>query len=290
MGLMWISFCAKYLLNSYFVENSGHYQLDKGAAFCGALSGRSLSGDMLFTEFISELDDLLRCENPTVTTGALSNAHGDWYEWLLALAGWNYHLENQTRFVPLLLPNVSQFDVSALYVSDLKEFIDDLRRKVELASSVNFTTSNPDFVLIDTAEIGLPSVHCGQLFEITPESLGVLNSAYRDLIGKCDFGAIGGYISVKTSLRPDRRLQLAHEGSLMKALYVHMQTRQWIFNPPGLKYYAVSTEVGPADEKALKTVATHSITSVHSAPEAAVDGVFKVNSLAEASAFFGQIL
>lgn len=277
-------------MRHYFANNNGHSQLDKRAAFCGALSGGLMSGDTLFTQFISDLDDLLRRENPKVTTGALSNAHGDWYEWLLAIAGWNHHLENQTKFVPLLLPNVSQFDVSALYVDELKKLIDDLRRKVELASSVNFTTSNPDFVLIDAAEFDLPKVHFETFEKVTLDSLRVLNGAYKDLIGMCDFGAIGGYISVKTSLRPDRRLQLAHEGSLMKALYVHMQTRQWIINPPGLKYYAVSTEVGPADEKALKTVATHSITAVHSAPEAAVDGVFKVNSLNEASALFGQIL
>ena len=69
----------------------------------------------------------------------------------------------------------------------------------------------------------------------------------------------------------------------MKALYVHLQTRQWILKPNGLKYYAMATVVGPKDRDALKTVATHSITTVHSLPQAAVDEVYEVNSLKQAA-------
>ncbi|WP_373695840.1 Cfr10I/Bse634I family restriction endonuclease [Brunnivagina elsteri] len=38
-------------------------------------------------------------------------------------------------------------------------------------------------------------------------------------MGKCNLKDIIGYASIKTSLRPDRRLQIPHEGSLMKAIY-----------------------------------------------------------------------
>ena len=76
----------------------------------------------------------------------------------------------------------------------------------------------------------------------------------------------------------------------MKAIYTHMQTREWILNPKGLKYYAISTKVGSSDRNALKTVATHSITTVQSIPQAAVDEVFEINSLQQAEAVFAQIL
>ena len=107
---------------------------------------------------------------------------------------------------------------------------------------------------------------------------------------KCNFEQLVGYISVKTSLRPDRRLQLAHEGSLMKALYVHLQTREWIIEPAGLKYYAISRKVSNADRKALKTVATHSITTVQSKPQSAVDEVFEINSLQDISVLMNDII
>ncbi|WP_276607000.1 Cfr10I/Bse634I family restriction endonuclease [Vibrio breoganii] len=36
-----------------------------------------------------------------------------------------------------------------------------------------------------------------------------------------------GCFSIKTSLRPDCHLQTAHEGSLTRAVYVHLQIRSW---------------------------------------------------------------
>jgi hypothetical protein len=57
-----------------------------------------------------------------------------------------------------------------------------------------------------------------------------------------------------------------------------------------LKYFAIATKVGNPDRVALKTVATHSITTVHSVPQAAVDEVFEVNSLQEAQVAFSRIL
>lgn len=76
----------------------------------------------------------------------------------------------------------------------------------------------------------------------------------------------------------------------MKAIYTHLQTREWIINPKGVKYFAIATKVGNPDRAALKTVATHSITTVHSVPQAAVDEVFQVNSLQQAQEAFSQIL
>ncbi|PAX47071.1 Cfr10I/Bse634I family restriction endonuclease, partial [Brunnivagina elsteri] len=55
-------------------------------------------------------------------------------------------------------------------------------------------------------------------------------------------------------------------------------------------YYAISTKVGEADRKALRTVATHSIANIDSQPQAAVDSVHSVNSLAEAIVVFDEIL
>lgn len=92
---------------------------------------------------------------------------------------------------------------------------------------------------------------------------------------------IAGYLSVKASLRPDRRLQLAHEGSLMKALYTHLQTRTWTINPRGIRYFAASKKISEADIKGLKTVATHSIIDVKSSPQSAVDELFQINTVNE---------
>jgi len=160
-----------------------------------------------------------------------------------------------------------------------------------MASKVELITSNPDFVIIDTDSFDeLPAIFSQPITSITPDTLTMIEHAYADFIGTCSFKNIVGYLSVKTSLRPDRRLQIAHEGSLMKALYAHIQTREWIISPKGLKYYAMSMALNNSDKRALKTVATHSILTVNSLPEAAVNEAFMVNSSKTAIKSFKEIM
>ena len=239
---------------------------------------------------ISNFDKEVYKLDQSVTKDALNNVHGDWYEWLLAISAWNYCAENKGANLALLTPNISQFDVSRLYKDKLFNLIQDLREKVLKSSSVQLISSNPDFVIIDRRVVDAEIEKIEKISEVTQNTIILIENAFKSITGKCEFDDIHGYVSVKTSFRPDRRLQIPHEGSLMKAIYTHLQTREWIINPKGLKYYAIATKVGNPDRAALKTVATHSITTVHSVPQAAVDDVFEVNSLQQAQEVFSQIL
>lgn len=258
--------------------DNGGYQIMKDEAFYHLLNGSLPEPTKSLSVLFTELDTAIREREPSITTGALSNVHGDWYEWLLAITAWNHFCANSNSHLAVLMPNISQFDVARLYEPMLNATIEDLRTKVQESSSVRLITSNPDFVIIngDLARQLLPEINAHQNFDTN--SIRFLENLYTHFIGRCDFYQVVGYASVKASLRPDRRLQISHEGSLMKAIYTHLQTRQWILNPPGLKYYAISTRITDPDRTALRTVATHSITIVSSIPQAAVDEVFEVNS------------
>jgi len=268
----------------------GKSQVIKDVAFCTFLNGQLPDSEKPIDELISGFDALIKKEDITVSREALSNAHGDWYEWILAIAAWNYCVDNKAANLAILTPNISQFDISKLYNLRLFDLIKDLREKVLLSSSVQLISSNPDFVVIERKLVDeiLPKLE--KIETIDSSSLFRIQNIYKEFEYKCNFDDIYGYIAVKTSFRPDRRLQISHEGSLMKAMYTHLQTREWIINPKGLMYFAIATKVGNSDRAALKTVATHSITTVHSTPQAAVDGVFEVNSLQEAQIVFEQIL
>ncbi len=268
----------------------GKLQIQKDLAFCSLLDFKLPIATKEISELFEEFDNLILAENNTVTTGALSNTHGDWYEWLIAIAAWNAFVDLKQSHCAILLPNISQFDVAKLYVPTLSFFIDDLRQKVLATDGVKLITSNPDFVVFNAERVKARGLKMKKIETINVETISELQSMYKNFIGKCEFEDIEGFIAVKTSLRPDRRLQISHEGSLMKALYVHLQTRQWITNPKGLKYYAIATRIGVADREALKTVATHSITTVQSLPQAAVDEVFEINSLKQADDSFRKIL
>jgi Cfr10I/Bse634I restriction endonuclease len=272
------------------VLGGGKSQVIKDLAFCTLLEGKLPEAHKLFSVLFNEFDDQVRKEDNRITREAMSNVHGDWYEWLLAVSAWNYFVRNENSHLAILLPNVVQFDVATLYEKKLNDLIIDLKNKVAEVSEVQLITSNPDFVIInrDLASEVLGPV--SEIDDLTPEKLRELEETYRKFIDKCNFEQIEGYVSVKTSLRPDRRLQISHEGSLMKALYAHLQTREWITSPKGLKYYAIATKITEPDRNALKTVATHSLTTVFSLPQAAVDEVYEVNTLQQASLAFSSIL
>jgi hypothetical protein len=265
------------------VLRGGKSQVIKDLAFCTLLQGRLPAAEKQFSVLFNEFDDEVRKEDSRITREAMNNVHGDWYEWLLAICAWNYFVKNENAHLAIPLPNVVQFDVATLYEKRLNNLIIDLKKKVADVSEVQLITSNPDFVIIggDLAR---------EITDITPEKLTELEDTYQKFTGKCNFEQIEGYISVKASLRPDRRLQIPHEGSLIKALYAHLQTREWIISPKGLKYYAVATKVTKSDRNALKTVATHSLTTVFSLPQAAVDEVYDVNTIQQANLAFSSIL
>lgn len=268
----------------------GRPQIMKREAIVKIRNGVLPSTGEKYTDILDHLDTEILAVEPKVTTGALSNSHGDWYEWLLAIAAWNLAAADSRLNVAILLPNKTSLDLASLYEKSLHEKIIDLREKVESSSTVQLISSNPDFIIIKRklAEAAFgPIAPISILQESDIENLSVV---HRELSGRCSFSDIVGYLSVKTSFRPDRRLQISHEGSLMKAIYVHLQTRQWIIDPPGLRYYAMATVVGEPDKASLKTVATHSITTVSSKPEPAVDEVFEVNDLYSAESAFRIIL
>jgi Cfr10I/Bse634I restriction endonuclease len=225
-----------------------------------------------FGVFLKNCESLVKAEFPTVHANALNKVRGDWYEWLIALNAIKYASINDAGTVMIKLPNVSSFECSNLFVPKIAKLVADLRIKVKESEDVSLITSNPDFCLIkrNILPSKLPD----------PRDLAAVDQLFRKAEGKCELDDITGYVAVKTSLKPDRRLQIPHEGSLMKALYRHIQTRNWLIDAPGVKFYAFTQKYTNADAKALKTVATHSITDVSSKPQSAVDQIFSINSSA----------
>lgn len=268
----------------------GKSQVIKDVAFCTLLKNKLPDKTESLKAVIDNIGVQVQKIDASISKDALSNARGDWYEWLLAISAWNFFVENKKANFVLLTPNISQFDVAALYNEKLYGLINDLREKVLNSSSVQLISSNPDFVIIDRKLANKIFPKIEKITKIDQNAIKKIETAYKQFERHCTFEDIIGYVSIKLSLRPDRRLQIPHEGSLMKAIYTHLQTREWILSPKGIKYYAISTKVGVSDRAALKTVATHSITTVHSIPQAAVDEVFEINSLQQAHDAFEIIL
>ncbi len=282
---------------AFYKSVNGKITIDSMNSLIEPLSGHLVNENDDLISLFKTLDQvILSTILPTTDTqkrsaqGSLNKIHGDWYEWILATAAWNYRINNKSKYLALLLPNKSRFNVSSLYCPKLFNYLDDLKQKISKESGVNLITSNPDFVLIDPTGMNLDPKYSNLLTDYSRSNIIMLDEAYKDFISKCDLNNIVGYLAVKTSFRPDRILQIPHEGSLMKAMYIHLQTRDWVINPKGLKYYAASMKIGPAHHTALNTVATHSITTVLSKPEKAVDQAFELIDINSAELAFKKIL
>jgi len=240
-----------------------------------------------FEDFLKKCEDLVLNENSNIHQNAFNKCRGDWYELLISLSFWDFKINNQNCNYLVSLPNVKQFDLSELYVSDIETIISDLKEKVYDSAKVSFITSNPDFVII-SKEIDIHPLQLSNIIDI--DLINKIENYYKSFVGKCDFEQILGFVAAKSSLRPDRRLQIPHEGSLMKSLYRHIQTRKWIIDAKGIKYYTACRNYTTSDKIALSTIATHSIIDVKSKPESAVDDYFVIDSWKDTSNLFSNIL
>lgn len=256
-------------------DRNGKAVVDTKAAFIAAINGKVPTIEWDYEAHLDYIQKIVRSEDSSVTAGAISNCRGSWFEWMIAIDIYNNWCREGHDLLILPLPNISRFDCATLYQENVSKYIFDLRKKLKASLDIELITSNPDFVIFDTAN--LPNNVLREPIDVVDEdAIEFIDNLFRRFIGACSFNDIIGYMATKTSLRPDRRLQIVHEGSLTKAMYVHLQTRLWIEKPRTMKYFGASLKLNEKDRAALKTVATHSITTVLSEPERAVDECFEL--------------
>lgn len=256
--------------------------IDTKLVFCEAFNSVAKAEQASFLDVLDETKRLATIREPNVDKNALANANGAWYAWLLVIFAERIHHSLKAKSTFLKLPNVKSMPCSQLYVEQLQNLLADFQRKLLEVAGVNLVTSNPDFALVLKGSDAKIYDFQGNL---TRDHLENYDSLYKKFISTCELDELISYIGVKTSLRPDRRIQLLHEGSLMKAIYTHLKTRNWEIAAKGLQYYGLTLKLGKADSDGLKSVATHSIVSASLRPERAVDGMYQITNELELKSF-----
>jgi len=257
-------------------DRNGKAVVDTKAAFIAAIDGKIPTDEWDYDTHLNYIQKLVQTEDSRVTAGAISNCRGAWFEWMVAIDIYNHWCTEKHNLLMLPLPNIMRFDCATLYQDNVSKYIFDLRKKLKASLDIELITSNPDFVIFDTTML-TEQVERNPIKVVDEEAIEFIDNLFRRFVGACSFNDIIGYMATKTSLRPDRRLQIVHEGSLTKAMYVHLQTRLWVDKPRTIKYFGASLKLNDKDRRALKTVATHSITTVLSEPERAVDECFELS-------------
>jgi hypothetical protein len=96
-------------------------------------------------------------------------------------------------------------------------------------------------------------------------------------------------LTVKTSLRPDRRYQAVHEANTLKAVVAHLSARLW---DRGIScaYYTLTQSASDADVDVFHTAAIQSVVDVNREPMRAVDGVAQVDTIQRARNVFDALV
>ncbi len=225
---------------------------------------------------------------PRLNSNAFNNARGSWFELLVTIALWNYRIDapGSQSSVVVKLPSVGVLKFIDLFEPKARAMLNDLKTSLSL-EGVNLVTSNPDVLCVGSLH-DFDQIHEFQtrFLNCSQECITTINNAYMKIVGKCNHDSIRFGLALKSSTRPDRRLQITHEGNILKAINAHLQTRFWDANHDVYYYAATASPIKPADVEAFKTAATHSITDVNVRPMPAVDRSFYLATLEDVKAMF----
>lgn len=268
-------------------KKNTNIKIDTRRVFCEVFNQQNTNDPQFsFSNFLNATEENAS-QQYKPTKNALANARGAWFAWLFQILCDRELLADHLDFTIVKLPNVSGFPFTNLYHEDLRDLLTDFQEKLKRLSNVNLVTSNPDFAVISRNLSGPPEVLDSPL---TVETLKKIDERYRIFKAQLKINDLIGFIGLKTSLRPDRRLQLLHEGSLVKAIHTHLKTRNWDIDAKPIKYFGIALECSKADVTGLQSVATHSIVTASSLPERAVDAIQAVDNLDNLKLFLDNCL
>ncbi|MBO9131434.1 Cfr10I/Bse634I family restriction endonuclease [Bacillus sp. 165] len=225
--------------------------------------------------------------------GAFSNTRGTWFEAFVAVFAWNFRIENQLNDILIVkMPNVKTFDFRRIFNPKTSEMISQLDRSLLThtgGENVRLITSNPDLLIVKQESL-VQKAFNERIQTLNLPQLEEASGLYRYLEGNVSWDSLVAGVGIKTSLRPDRRLQVVHEGNILKALFAHLKMRNWNRHPRFRYYGASSEKISQADDDALQTAATHSIINVDTPPERAVDDIFSLTTFDDINKMFTKIL
>jgi hypothetical protein len=177
-----------------------------------------------------------------------------------------------------------------LFEPKARDMLHDLEASLA-EKGVNLVTSNPDILCVENLDgLNTSETFLTKFDTCNEDSVTTITNAYQKIIGKCKNDSIIFGLALKAGLRPDRRLQVPHEGSILKAINAHLQTRFWNASHNVYYYAATATPISDADIEAFKTAATHSITDVNVKPMPAVDKSFYLATLSDAKKMFEECM
>lgn len=221
--------------------------------------------------------------------GGLRNVRGGWFEDILGLTFWNVAAEVSRGHTAIVkLPNANQLSFHHLFEPRSRNYLEELFASLE-SDNIAMEMSNPDFLCVTDLPREIAKYFSDNL-TLSADTIEVLSNAYQQVIGQCHATTVPFVLTVKTSIRPDRRYQVVHEANVVKTLMAHLSGRFWNKDLYSAFYAMVAGRVTGSDRQVLRNPATYSLVQVNWQPVALVDDVFQIETLQQVRDIIQELL
>lgn len=155
---------------------------------------------------------------------AFNNVRGAWTRHVFSYISWNEFCGEPKvgNSCIVALPSITSLRFTDLFDPEASTALDSgLLRRLSI-QGIELRMSNPDFVCISDITPEDMKIFSIPVINLSLESQQKLDTAYKKIKGCCSYSALKFGVALKTSLRSDRRYQVAYEGSILKALIAHL--------------------------------------------------------------------
>jgi Cfr10I/Bse634I restriction endonuclease len=157
-----------------------------------------------------------------ITQGSLNNCRGTWHELAFVMEAHRSILRSTKDLYIIKMGNESSIKFWEIYNQESRRKYQSLVERLQHKNDpIVIRCSTPDFVVV-SRDIILNSTS-SQILESESPSLQEINELYKVIKNNYTPDRVKGFISLKTSNRPDRRYQILVEANVTKfaSKYIH---------------------------------------------------------------------
>lgn len=260
-----------------------HGNIAIACAYGDALPSGNLDSIMEeLQQLVTDAHSLLSISS-NMSQNAFNNIRGTWTRYIFSAISWNEFcispLVNNSCIVSL--PSIKSLKFTDLFDTDASFALKSGLLHHLSNQGMELTMTNPDFVCISDVLPDDMQSYSQPIQDLSLDSQLKLSNAYKSIVGSCSYSSLKFGISLKTSLRSDRRYQVLYEGNILKALIAHLQARFWDADFNTNYYAVVANKISRDDRQVLSAPATHSMIDVHTPAIKAIDGIYEVKTTDE---------
>ncbi len=200
-----------------------------------------------FLDIVKEIEKVV-VQNYTqpVTTGSLNNCRGTWYELAFMMEAHQSILRSTEDLYLVKMGNETSIKFWEIYQQESRQRYDRLMVQFSQREEPIFVRcSTPDFVVISKNVIQNSSI--STILHKSSPSLQEINESYKAIKNQCQPEQVKGFVSLKTSNRPDRRYQILVEANVTKFASRH------IHNPEHKLRYDIIGESNSSDTEVFRS-------------------------------------